>query len=306
MAEGRMLKRAVSDSRRLSELKTDSARLLWTWILPYLDIEGRYLADPNLIKGKIVPRLKTFNPENVVEYLADMNKVGLIILYESDGEKYLQYRNFHEFQKLRKDREGKSKIPAPPLIQNTPAILQESSRSYPEKFDKQDMPYILSELLLNEILKNNPKSRLHNLDDTGRKGKIRKWAQDIDLLLRIDKQGPSTVEEVIKFATSDSFWKANILSGKKLREKWDTLVVQCEEKKKKQGKNIEPKKEEPYKPAYFQDRGGQWYRIEKDKTHTPISEEEMEEIRKSKEHKGEVEGIIKDIAEKMKMEKEDK
>lgn len=116
MAEGRMLKRAVSDSRRLSELKTDSARLLWTWILPYLDIEGRYFADPDLIKGKIVPRLKTFTIDLISGYLKDMNRVGLIQLYESDGEKYLQFRNFHLFQKLRKDKEAESKIPTPDLL----------------------------------------------------------------------------------------------------------------------------------------------------------------------------------------------
>ena len=116
MADGRMLKRAVSDSKKLSELKTDSARLLWTWILPYLDIEGRYFADPDLIKGKIVPRLKTFTPDLISGYLEDMNRVGLIQLYESDGEKYLQFRNFHLFQKLRKDKEAESKIPTPDLL----------------------------------------------------------------------------------------------------------------------------------------------------------------------------------------------
>ena len=89
MAEGRMLKRAVSDSKKLPELKTDAARLLWTWILPYLDVEGRYYADPDVIKGKVVPRIKTFTPENVAEYLRDMDSVNLIILYEIDGEKYL-------------------------------------------------------------------------------------------------------------------------------------------------------------------------------------------------------------------------
>lgn len=116
MADGRMLKRAISDSKKLSELKTDSARLLWTWILPYLDIEGRYFADPDMIKGKVVPRLKTFTPENISEYLSDMNNIGLITLYESDGEKYLQFRNFKEFQNLRESKEAKSKIPSPKQI----------------------------------------------------------------------------------------------------------------------------------------------------------------------------------------------
>jgi len=137
MAEGRMLKKVVSESQKLPQLKTDSARLLWTWILPYLDIEGRFFADPNLVKGKVVPRLNTFNPENITEYLNDMARVGLIILYEIDGEKYLQFRNFKELQNLRDDREAKSKIPAPkvPKKSVTPGVLQESAGNTPTEFN---------------------------------------------------------------------------------------------------------------------------------------------------------------------------
>lgn len=142
MADGRMLKRAVSDSRRLSELKTDSARLLWTWILPYLDIEGRFFADPDIIKGKVVPRLKTFTPANVFEYLKDMNRVGLITLYEHDGEKYMQFRNFREFQNLRENREGKSKIPPP-------GALPEHSRNTPIEAKLSEVK--LSEVNISEV-----------------------------------------------------------------------------------------------------------------------------------------------------------
>jgi len=113
MAEGRMLKRNISISKRLPQLKTDSARMLWTWIIPFLDVEGRYYASPDLVKSNVVPRVKTFNEENISEYLQDMAKVGLITLYEVDNEAYLQYRKFEEFQSLRKDHEGKP-LPAPP------------------------------------------------------------------------------------------------------------------------------------------------------------------------------------------------
>lgn len=136
MAEGRMLKRNVSDSRRLAALKTDSARLLWTWILPYLDREGRFYASPDIIKGKVVPRIKTFTEEVINNSLVDMNEVGLIVLYEVDGEQYLQFRNFDKFQKIRKDKEGR---PLPGVEEGnpittsnpTPAAVHDNSRSAP-------------------------------------------------------------------------------------------------------------------------------------------------------------------------------
>jgi hypothetical protein len=112
MATGRMLKRNISESRRLSELKSDSARLLWTWIIPYLDADGRFFASASMIKGKVVPRLPTFTVRNIPKYLNDMARVGLITLYEVDGEKLLEYRKFNDFQKIVKDREARS-LPAP-------------------------------------------------------------------------------------------------------------------------------------------------------------------------------------------------
>ena len=112
MAEGRMLKRNISESRRLAELQTDQARLLWTWMMPYLDSEGRFHASPDIVKGKVVPRLKTFTEKNIGSFIKDMARLGLIILYEVDGELLLQYRNFDRFQNIKKDRES-APLPGP-------------------------------------------------------------------------------------------------------------------------------------------------------------------------------------------------
>ncbi len=114
MAEGRMLKKAISTSRKLAELNTDSARLLYTWLIPFLDVEGRYYGDPDIIKGSIVPRLKTFNSDNIKEYLEEMYEKGLILWYKVDGDRYLQFTCFAKHQNINKDREAKSIIPSPP------------------------------------------------------------------------------------------------------------------------------------------------------------------------------------------------
>lgn len=93
-------------------------------------------------------------------------------------------------------------------------------------FSSDDSPYKLSLLLLQEIIKENPLSRLDSLSTTEKERTVQSWAKDIALLTGKDNQKPSTVEEVIKWATHDNFWRANILSAKKLREKWDTLTAQ--------------------------------------------------------------------------------
>ena len=125
MADGRMLKKAISTSRRLADLKTDSARMLYTWIIPHLDVEGRFYADPDMIKGAIVPRVKDFDEQKIQECLTDMADVGLILLYIVDGDIYLQLRKFEDHQNIKKDREAPSKIPSP--INTNSGVDQENS-----------------------------------------------------------------------------------------------------------------------------------------------------------------------------------
>lgn len=94
----------------------------------------------------------------------------------------------------------------------------------------QKAAFDLATFFLDEVLKNNPFSRLHRLSANEKAQRIKLWGKDINLLLSKDEQSRSIVEEVIRFATNNNFWRANILSGRKLREKWDTLTTQMKTK----------------------------------------------------------------------------
>jgi len=134
MASGRMLKKNVSTSKKLSSLKSDSSRLVWTWLLAHLDVAGRFSGEPDVVKGSVVPRLKHLSEKRVEEILKELDDVGLIRLYTVASEKYLEFCRFEDFQNLRADREGESKIPEPiDNIENkdnsgsSPGAIQESS-----------------------------------------------------------------------------------------------------------------------------------------------------------------------------------
>jgi hypothetical protein len=63
----------------------------------------------------------------------------------------------------------------------------------------------------------------------GTNGDIARWARDFDLILRLDKRNKNQISEVIAWCQKPGcFWAANILSGRKLREKYDTLLAQME------------------------------------------------------------------------------
>lgn len=78
-------------------------------------------------------------------------------------------------------------------------------------------------------------SKCRELDTKFRIGKdketISSWAIDIEKLIRIDKRDFQEIHDVIEWCkTGGCFWSANIQSGKKLREKLPTLVLQMKEK----------------------------------------------------------------------------
>lgn len=60
------------------------------------------------------------------------------------------------------------------------------------------------------------------------------WITDMDRLIRLDERTPEQVENAIRWSQRDDFWKSNILSPKKLREKYDQLrLVAIREMKSK-------------------------------------------------------------------------
>jgi len=139
-----MLKKRISDSKKLGQLKSDSARLLYTWLLCHLDVEGRYSADPDLIKGHVFPKIKSMTCPKIKRFLTELARVKLIILYDYDNERYLEFKKFHKEQILRRDREAVSKIPPPSkgtvvslgVLQESSGVNQENSRTSKDKISK--------------------------------------------------------------------------------------------------------------------------------------------------------------------------
>lgn len=205
MATGRMLKRNISESRRLSELKTDSARLLWTWIIPYLDADGRFFASATMIKGKVVPRLATFTLRNIPRYLKDMADVGLITLYEVDGEKILEYRKFSEFQKIIKDREARS-LPASPKGKELPIKSRPSPDKVVTKSGEHKSNLIESNLIESKAKGDREEGPVDNLKEK-EPPKPSTFSQDFAdriIIIREKFKSPSIEAAVVLFVTAHS------------------------------------------------------------------------------------------------------
>lgn len=73
---------------------------------------------------------------------------------------------------------------------------------------------------------------IQNINPNAKQPNYQTWAKHADYMLRVDKRSKKDIKTVIDFATKDSFWQSNILSTKKLRDKFDTLYLQATNKRK--------------------------------------------------------------------------
>jgi len=95
-----------------------------------------------------------------------------------------------------------------------------------EKFQDEDIR--LTQLLIDKMTKNNPNSSILRCL-TPKRQEV--WIDECRKLREIDKRTSEQIEQIIIFSQNDSFWKSNILSMPKLREKFDQLWLKAKKSK---------------------------------------------------------------------------
>jgi len=73
-----------------------------------------------------------------------------------------------------------------------------------------------------------------------KKPDLKKWAEHIDKMIRIDKRDPREIEDVITWCQQDDFWQNNILSTDKLRKQYDQLALKLQKNLEIKSKNEKP------------------------------------------------------------------
>lgn len=131
MASGRFLSAAVSEDFRLNSLSLE-AQLVYLMAIPHLDVDGIMSGHPTLVHAKACP-LKTDLRERMPAIIDEWVTVGLVVRYECDDEDALFFTGFAKNQKVRRDREGKSRFDLPPgwTRDDSGTPLREDSRRTP-------------------------------------------------------------------------------------------------------------------------------------------------------------------------------
>lgn len=77
-----------------------------------------------------------------------------------------------------------------------------------------------------------------------KKSNMQSWADDMRKLIEIDQVDKHLAKQVMDWVTQDSFWRTNVLSAKKLRDKFMELAIKMNADKKP----VQPKQKPQYDP----------------------------------------------------------
>lgn len=105
----RIIKESIRTSKKVNAL-TDFEYRLWSYLITYVDDYGRGQADPAILKGFVFPLRKTVTEKGIMDALYRIHDLGMLTLYEVDGEQYLCFPNWGDHQRI---QTKKSKFPAP-------------------------------------------------------------------------------------------------------------------------------------------------------------------------------------------------
>ena len=152
---------------------------------------------------------------------------------------------------LKKDiQERKSKNKSPKPVHNSTSGPPTPSTKPPSASSA--VASEVTNYFLSELKKVHPNLKEPNL---------RKWVEEMEKAIRLDKRTPEELRAVITWAVNDSFWKANILSPLSLREQFDRLFMgmRRDQEKQRSNENLKyffiKKKEESYAFKDVEDKG---------------------------------------------------
>lgn len=111
MSRTRMVKPDFFQSRSLAKVSRD-ARLTFIGLWVEADAEGRGIAHPSILRGRIWPLDADITDATVVAHLHELARTGHITVYESDGDAFYAVNSWRKHQSAAY-RTGESKLPAP-------------------------------------------------------------------------------------------------------------------------------------------------------------------------------------------------
>lgn len=230
MARIRTLKPTIWESEQVAGLPAE-VQILFIGLITQADDEGRQKGSPQLIRSKVFP-YSDHSLQKIREWLQRLVEAGLIYWYKVGGKEFIELPTWHDHQRVSHATESvlpshseADSADAPEPLRNDSGITASGrERKGREEEGKgreseiEPIPDAPLSVLLADLIEANGASR-------PRIGK--KWADAERLMLDRDKRDPAQAEKLLRWCQKDEFWRGNILSMPKFREKYDQLLLQA-------------------------------------------------------------------------------
>ena len=105
MAVGRMIRTSIARDSKVELLDSIISKLLYTWSITYCDRDGRMRADDTWIMGNPGEKILLWE-DDIPEMITGWANAGLVIYYESNEGRYVQFHNFKKLQNMINTKTG--------------------------------------------------------------------------------------------------------------------------------------------------------------------------------------------------------
>ncbi|PPI08218.1 hypothetical protein [Rathayibacter sp. AY1B8] len=225
-------------------------RLVLKGLESYVDDNGVGKDDLETIASDVFGRDLARSPRDTLarltEAISTLHQHGLIARYSVEGEELLYIDKWKDLQRI--DKPGRGRFPRPdgtyeyaevvdtasyrgirdtlarPPEKVAPVTGEQRNRGTGEQpsssdADASDGGAFSSDVLhLSDLLATLVRANGHKVGTVGKS-----WWQSCDRLIRLDGYTPIQIENLMRWATADEFWSANIRSMAKFREQYSTL-----------------------------------------------------------------------------------
>jgi len=115
MSQYRLLWTGITRSKKIKAVSGTksfrvSCHLLYTWLMPFADDEGRMVGDPIWVLANVVP-YEDFTMSEIEKMLTELDRVNLLYFYIVEDEHFIEICDFEDRQRIRKDRFKSSTYP---------------------------------------------------------------------------------------------------------------------------------------------------------------------------------------------------
>lgn len=190
--------------------------------------------------------------------ISRLKKYGYIDTKRTPYGNIFKVKNSKKFYKDRTVKNGGTKKREPPNMDREPPLLVERTAknggnkedikdikdintTRQKKYDE-DSTYFKMAIYFHE--KVSAVANEAGISHLIKKSNMQSWADDMRKLIEIDQVDKHQAKQVMDWVTEDSFWKTNVLSAKKLRERFMELAIKMNTYKKP----VQPKQKPQYDP----------------------------------------------------------